>query len=1542
MRRFIWIAGISIVLLGALITAGVTSSAGLRALISLVSGLPAISLNVTSASGRLADAWQLEEVTLETTAALITIDRLSVDWRPAELLQRKLHINDISLQGLSIALRPGDDDVAAVKAERSFVLPSLPLSLLIDRLQIEKALILSDADMELIEVEQFLASFSSDEDSLTIGQVLLHTPDYGFDLHGQLQITGENSIAAQGTWWTDFQQFNKMTGEVHVDGTLTQTEVALSMTSPAEVVISGRIKNLLSEASWDLAGSAEALELRTIAPGWPAAEVDFDFRTSGRPADYRGSLLGKYRAANQPPVQVDIDIAGDQSRAEVVSALISYDGSTAQVNGAIDFDDTLAWDASATITELDLSSFSEEIGLKIDAELHSAGKWSDETLSYEARVTTFTGQLSNPDLSLSGNLHLQGNEEGLDLTAMEIALGEGLLQVQGRLGWGDELAWQANLELHDIDPALLGDLPGGSINAAVSGEGLVSGDELSLEAVISSLSGELAGHELQGGGAVALQQNSLEVSDVHLQSGRNSLQLHGNVADNYDLRFIFEGADLSNLYPLLEGQAQLSGSLTGPRSEPVAQLDVSLHDFSYDSHHLPELTGAFEALLAEDLLEAEIVSAGIAFEDSTATISGKLGWRQGFVWNNLLQLRSLPASSFDSPVEAVVDLDLSSSGQWSAETLQYRADITRIDASFVDPSVNLQGSAKFDGDDKGLTLTSADLQIEDGLIKLTGQLDWSAELSWETRLLAEGIDPHVFGSLPGGNIHAEVSSRGKISEGEPQIIATIHQLSGTLAGYELEGGGSIGMSSNTFETDGLYIRNGGNRLQVEGVAGAAYGLDFIFVGTELNRLHQSIDGIVEISGTLSGTREEPLAQIDISAQDLSYQENRIADFSGEAHVDLGSTQSLQASLLLSGFTNGSFDLDQLELKVNGTLAEHQIALNGLSSYGELSIGANGEVLDKGWRGVINYLQHSHQRFGSWKQRSPSRVAISAEMFHLDSFCLDSAENSVCVEGQWQVDGPWQLELSELHFELGELYRWSVVPMPMEGELSGHLSSAGSGMAVESVNGRLNIPELNIDLNEAGPYQDVRWFETSLAVQLSQSALETTVSSRFVDDSTVDGNIVIEGFGDLSESLFGLPLRGRVMLDMKDLSPLKTMTGDYLVPSGQVMADLVLGGLVRKPELTGDLQLQRGGIQIPELGTSITGMTGSIGLLGQELSVRLDGACGEGEVRGAGKLNFGNSDWQGLFKINGRDCKLLDLPEMLITVSPELDLVIGSKGGTLKGRLAIPRALIKPELMTQAKSESADVVFIDEQGGGDSWPFIYDLAVELGEDITIDGFGLKASLGGNLAVSNNNKIVTGRGVLNVEQGSFTIYGKPLKIDRGRLTFIGGPIDNPLLDISARKVIKTNRFGQEEVVVGVNIIGTAADYEIELFSRPLMEDREIITYILFDKSFDSSDESSRGIADSALQSFGLSRGSAFLGGVTDILPVDEMHFDGGGGDGAALVVGRSLTDQLSLSYDFNLLKNSGTIRVRYEFGKGFSVQSRNSFDSSSIELLYSFER
>ncbi len=1541
MRRFVWIAGISIVLLGALITAGLMSSTGLRAMISLVSGLPAISIQVERVNGRLVDAWQLEAITLEIPAALISIDRMSVDWRPAELFRRKLHIADISLQGLSVALRSGNAELPSAEAESPLALPPLPLSLLIGRLLIENAVILSEAEGELLLVDQFHASASSNEDTLSIGQVLLRTPHYGFNLQGQLQLAGESALTAEGSWWGDFQQFNKMTGELHVEGTLAQIKVALSMTTPAELGISGRIDNLLSEAAWDLVGSGEAIELRTISPSWPEAKVDLNLSTSGRPAAYSGSVRAQYAAAAQLPAQVEIDISGDRGKAEVVSAVLSYNGSIAHLHGTVDFQDTLAWDASATVDALDLSTISGKTGLKIGADLHSTGTWSNEALTYDVKVATLTGQLSNPDIMLTGDLQVQGNAEGLDLKAAQLKLGDGLLQVRGRLGWVDKMSWQADLELHEIDPALLGDLPGGRINGTLTSEGLLSADDLSFTAVVTSLSGELSGRELHGGGSAAFRQNSLEVTDVHLQSGDNSMQLNGYVADNYALQLIIEGTDLGSLYPLLEGQLQLSGSLTGPRTEPVAQLDVSLKDFSYDSHHVPELTGAFQARLTKDLLEAEIISAGIDSADSTATISGKIGWRQGFAWSNLLEVRSLKARSFDFPVEAVVNLEVNSSGQWSTDNLQYSVDITKVSAT-LPASVSLHGSAELEGDEKRLTLTRADLQAEDGLIKLTGHLDWSADLSWETRLKAEGIDPHLFGSLPEGNIYAEVSSSGHISAGEQRIIATIHQLSGTLAGYELEGGGSIGMINNALATDGLYIQNGGNRLQVEGVAGASYGLDFIFKGTDLNRLHQSVDGTIEISGKLSGTREEPVAQIDIIAQDLGYQDHHIADLSGDAQLMLGSNQSLQAALQLKGFKSASFVLDQLDMQVKGSLEQHQIALDGLSPYGDFSIGASGQMRDSGWQGVIDYLKHEHQKFGSWQQRVPSTVAISADLFQVDSFCLDSAENSICVEGEWRPAGPWRLELSELRFDLADLYHWGVLATPTGGELDGYLSSAGFGMIVESMTGKLNIPELSIDLKEAVPYQDIRWLDTSLAVNLHQSILETTISSRFVDTSTIDGNIIIEGFGDLSEPLSGLPLRGHVVLDIKDLSPLQTITGDYLMPTGHVMADLVIDGMLGKPELTGNLELQEGGIQFPQLGSSLTDMTGSISLQGNELAVRLDGACGTGAAQGSGTLSFGDGDWQGRFQINGSDCQVMDIPELAMSASPELELVLGSEGGRLTGSLLIPRALIKPEMMKGAKFESADVVFVDEQGSsGSRWIFNYQIAIELGDDITVEGYGLDAHLAGGLVLSNKNRMITGRGVLEVARGSFTIYGRPLEIQRGKISFTGGPVDNPVLDVSASKVIETTQFGQR-TVVGVNVIGTVSDYEIELFSIPLMEDREIIAYILFDKSFASSDESSRGIADKALRSFGLSRGSAILGSMTEILPVDEIHFEGGVNNDASLVVGRSLTEQLSVNYDFNLINNAGTIKVRYEFGKGFSVQSRSSFDTNGLELLYSFER
>ena len=104
-----------------------------------------------------------------------------------------------------------------------------------------------------------------------------------------------------------------------------------------------------------------------------------------------------------------------------------------------------------------------------------------------------------------------------------------------------------------------------------------------------------------------------------------------------------------------------------------------------------------------------------------------------------------------------------------------------------------------------------------------------------------------------------------------------------------------------------------------------------------------------------------------------------------------------------------------------------------------------------------------------------------------------------------------------------------------------------------------------------------------------------------------------------------------------------------------------------------------------------------------------------------------------------------------------------------------------------------------------------------------------------------------------------------------------------------------------------------------------------------------EGSSGIVASALERAGLGGGNRLLDQLTGILPDAQLYVSSGdGGDDRSVVILKQLTDNLSISYDFNLFTNDGLFNVSYNFGSGFSVQTSNSFETNLAELVYSFER
>jgi translocation and assembly module TamB len=101
---------------------------------------------------------------------------------------------------------------------------------------------------------------------------------------------------------------------------------------------------------------------------------------------------------------------------------------------------------------------------------------------------------------------------------------------------------------------------------------------------------------------------------------------------------------------------------------------------------------------------------------------------------------------------------------------------------------------------------------------------------------------------------------------------------------------------------------------------------------------------------------------------------------------------------------------------------------------------------------------------------------------------------------------------------------------------------------------------------------------------------------------------------------------------------------------------------------------------------------------------------------------------------------------------------------------------------------------------------------LGEDVEIDAYGLEGRVRGSLNIVDlPGSPVAASGELAIDDGLFAAYGQSLDIERGRLLFGGGPLNNPTLDVRAVRQYET-------ITVGVDVRGPLQDPEITVFSDP----------------------------------------------------------------------------------------------------------------------------
>ena len=926
----------------------------------------------------------------------------------------------------------------------------------------------------------------------------------------------------------------------------------------------------------------------------------------------------------------------------------------------------------------------------------------------------------------------------------------------------------------------------------------------------------------------------------------------------------------------------------------------------------------------------------------------------GLSWQGGVKVRGFDPGRFMPGVVTGVDGDFQTSGTFLADR-KLDASLVFTDLQMIDlEGRQYTGSGRIELADGVLRVGDIILGSAGSTLKAEGEARFAAPMptlpvEWQARLELADFNPAMVLADYPGLLSGSFSTEGAAAADSLAFTVHVDRLDGALRDYPLSGQGVVRYDQGLLEFEDVRFASGNSRVEISGMAGESIDLQVALISPDVGEMLAGASGVLELQGSLKGSRELPEAELAIAVDHLSYQDVAVERVSGRLAGSPALDRPVKIELVGQGVRYGGHLLEKLTFSASGSGGDHTLELDLQSDLLDLALAGKGHMVALGrWDGEVMKGVVQADRFGKWQQRGKGHLSLSADGAEVVGLCLVSDGETVCAEGSWAgEEGVWRGDLSWHDLQLGRLDAFILLSNGLHGSSEGSLAASGNLAGVQD--GTSHIEVRDFAIGGEGRAADWELLDIGTAVvdvTLAESTLSASLSVLMKDKNRLTARAKVQEAGRFDQDYRQSPLSGAIEITADHLGFVAPLTNYYVYPTGTLQGTLALSGSPLAPKATGPLRLMKGEIAFPTFGAELDDVRFRVEAEGTTLNLWGEGISGPGRLYADGSLRFSMEGVLGEFNFTGEDIDTFNLHEYVIRTTPDLRLVFDVDGGALFGDLLVPHAVLTPSGLSNSVTESGDVLYLDEQESdtGSGWNFKTVINVRLGDDVTVNAHGLTGSLRGELEVQRlHGALVTGRGELVLRDGAFTIYGRSLDIVRGRVFFGGGPIEDPGIDVRAQKIVADQTAGPNGVKVGVDVSGTADNLDFSLFSDPYMDESDILAYMVIGRSMSATSSGDENILNSAAMALGLNRGNRLIQGLTSILPVDDVYFEGEtSGDRLSLVVGKKLTDDLFIGYDHNFFDQRGEVTIRYEIGRGFYVESRTSAEATGADLLFSFER
>ena len=867
--------------------------------------------------------------------------------------------------------------------------------------------------------------------------------------------------------------------------------------------------------------------------------------------------------------------------------------------------------------------------------------------------------------------------------------------------------------------------------------------------------------------------------------------------------------------------------------------------------------------------------------------------------------------------------------------------------NFPDTKINFNAIAASTIQNKSFELKELLLETLGGQVLSQGKLSFSDDISWQGTSSIKHLDPSVFWPELVADINGEVSTQANNSQGIWKAKLNKLDINGQWQDYPLSMSGNVDFHQNNgLKLNALTLKNADNTLLLDGNVSKQQTLDIEFTlgAADLSNTIPQLSGTLNFAGNLSGSVEQPEVSYDLSGSDLMFSEVLVQQAVGKGNLKWNEKKPVDLKLQLKGIQGINNQVDSAQFTLIGDASNHQLELTTSGQSTSVNVSIQGQLYQSSWQG--NWLTGDiESSYANLTLQKPFKIAAdwNHQQYLIAPHCWVHSDNELCIKlAEFKQNIlSWDVTLKE--FDVLSLVRRLMSGVP-EIQTKSRLNL--------DISGDWDIEKLpNANLSASLSAGDWLFSEQN---NLKLSLNETLVKAQ-INQKNILANINLSGnkIGNVSASVEGQsgvyadpltrPIQGELLIERFDLAAFKALVPKLDVLQGDINGQAHIDGTLGNPLLNGELTLANGALKDESLPVALSAIEQSIKLKGQ--SADFEGTYKLG--KGLGKMD-GDIAWtptlKGHLNVSGEELEF-DYQSMIkAKVSPNISLMFEPNNLEIKGEVTIPYARVKVrELPKDTISPSKDVILVEKQAELNASQQRLALNVLLKVDpfsnnnVKLDAFGLTTDLRGELRLQNNKTDIFGSGEVQLVNGRYRAYGQNLIIREGDILFTSS-LDRPFLSIEA---VRDPDLTSDGVVAGLRIEGVAQNPSISVFSDPVMEQQQILSYMLTGRGMgESSGDSQDTILANALLSLGLGQSENLISKVGNKLGFEDVNLDTSGqGEDTQLSLTGTIAPGVQLRYGVGVFDSISEVAIRYELIPKLYIEAVSGV-SNAIDIYYQF--